>query len=302
MTIEKFRGAILGFAIGDALGMPVENMSREEIKRRYGVINDFMPSPLGDLKAGEWTDDTEQMILLAESILETTYFSPEKFAEKLKNLSSHRIGPTTRQAINNLIRDIPWYKAGIESDTCGSAMRVIPIGLVYSFNLDLVEKYAMISSYVTHKGPAIGGAVAVAIAIACIMNEMDEDDMVKEVVNRTKKYDDLIADKIAYAYQISDKSIDYALDKLGNSILVYESIPFAFYCYFSSFDFKTCAIKAINSGGDADTVSAIACGMFGCKVGIDNIPENWVKNVKNADYLISLADRLHDLYVTLYTL
>jgi ADP-ribosylglycohydrolase len=295
--IEKFRGAILGYAIGDALGMPVEGMSREDIKRIYGEVTDFMPSPLGDLKAGEWTDDTEQTILLAKSILETVYFSPEKFAEKLKNLTSSRIGPTTKIALKNLTFGAPRYRAGVESETCGSAMRVMPIGLIYSFSLDLVEKYAVLSSIVTHKGSAVSGAVAVAVAVACIFNELEDDRVLKEVVSRTKKYDELVADKVSYAYQISDKDVDFAVDRLGNSMSVYESVPFAFYCYFSTSSFRECAVKAVNAGGDADTISAIACGMMGCKVGVDGIPKEWIEKVRDADLLIDLADKLHDLYL-----
>jgi len=295
--IEKFRGAILGYAIGDALGMPVEGMSREDIKRIYGEVTDFMPSPLGDLKAGEWTDDTEQTILLAKSILETVYFSPEKFAEKLKNLTSSRIGPTTKIALKNLTFGAPWYRAGVESETCGSAMRVMPIGLIYSFSLDLVEKYAVLSSIVTHKGSAVSGAVAVAVAVACIFNKLEDDRVLKEVVSRTKKYDELVADKVSYAYQISDKDVDFAVDRLGNSMSVYESVPFAFYCYFSTSSFRECAVKAVNAGGDADTISAIACGMMGCKVGVDGIPKEWIEKVRDADLLIDLADKLHDLYL-----
>ena len=176
-------------------------------------------------------------------------------------------------------------------------MRVIPIGLVYSFSLDLVEKYAVLSSIVTHKGPAVSGAVAVAVAVACVLNELEEDELLEEVVSRTKKYDELVADKISYAYQISDKDVDFAVDRLGNSMSVYESIPLAFYCYFSTSSFRECAIKAVNAGGDADTIAAIACGMMGCKVEEDGIPKEWIEKVRDVDLLIDVADRLHDLHL-----
>ncbi|MEM4524728.1 MAG: ADP-ribosylglycohydrolase family protein, partial [Archaeoglobaceae archaeon] len=197
--LEKFEGCILGLAIGDALGMPVEGMSREKIKQIYGEIRDFLPSPYGDLKAGEWTDDTEQTLLLAESIIETIYFSPENFVEKLKNwfYTGRRIGPTTRAAIIKLLRGAKWYESGINSDTCGSAMRVAPIGLVYHFNFNLVERYAEISSRITHSGiGAIASAIAVAIAIACKVLDFSDEEMLEEVIKRVESYDALLADKI----------------------------------------------------------------------------------------------------------
>ncbi|WP_290900474.1 ADP-ribosylglycohydrolase family protein, partial [Ferroglobus sp.] len=83
--IDQFRGCIIGLAVGDSLGMPYEGSDSVELNE----LN-FRDSPLGDLKAGEYTDDTEQMIMLAESIVETIYFSPENFAEKLKQADFRR--------------------------------------------------------------------------------------------------------------------------------------------------------------------------------------------------------------------
>jgi len=297
--IEKCRGAIVGFAIGDALGMPVEGLSMSEIRERYGIIEDFLPSPYGDLKEGEWTDDTEQMLVLAYSILRNGYFNPEDFANALKGIENVRLGPTSKEAIENLRKGIPWTLSGVESDTCGSAMRVLPIGLVYSFSLELVERYALASSVVTHRGPAIAGAVAIAVAAACIMNEMERDEIVREVCGRVRKFDEFLADKIMMAYHLAGEDYELVAGIIGNTVSVYESVPFAFYCFFSSKHFEECALKAVNAGGDADSVAAMACGLMGCMRGIGDIPGRWRRRVKDYDILIATADRLHDLHLML---
>ncbi len=297
--IERFRGALLGFAVGDALGMPVEGMSREEVRRLYGEVTDFLPSPYGDLKAGDWTDDTEQMMTLARSILKTVYFSPDDFAERLKLVTSNRVGPTTRTALKNLVFGVPWNRSGVVSDTCGSAVRVLPIGLVYSFSLDLVEKYAVFSSLITHRGPAIGGAVATAVAVSCVLKGWKKEEIVEEVVRRVNKYDELLADKVELAFEIGDEDVDFAVSRLGNSMSVYDTVPFALYCYLSTSDFRECAIKAVNAGGDSDSIAAIACGLKGCEVGVGGIPKRWIENLRDAEVIRDLADRLHDLYVTI---
>ncbi len=292
---KKFRGAVLGFAIGDALGMPVEGMKIEEIRSIYGRVVDFVDSPLGDLKAGEWTDDTEQMIALARSILETKYFDPENFSKKLLELKSLRLGWTTRKALSNLARGVSWFNAGVESDSCGASVRVLPIGLVYAFSLDLVERYAVISATVTHRGVAVVGAVAYALGIACVCNDMDVEEMLDEVVGRVRKYDELIADKVELAYELMDEDVCKVVDRLGNSMSVYECVPLSFYLFFSSRSFEDCAIKSANIGGDADSITAMACGLKGCEVGIDGIPKKWLENVKDGDMLLEIADRLYDL-------
>ncbi len=145
--LSNFRGCLVGLAIGDALGKDFEGLSFEEIRERYGYIRD-----IGD---GEWTDDTEQALILAESIASTLYFSPDDFASRLKNIGLSRFyGPTSSKAIERLKRGLSWRESGVFSDTDGSAMRVAPIGLVYHFNYNLIEKYAILSSIITHKGNA----------------------------------------------------------------------------------------------------------------------------------------------------
>jgi ADP-ribosylglycohydrolase len=296
----KFRNCILGLAVGDALGMPVEGLSRENIKQIYGEIRDFHPSPYGDLGEGEWTDDTEQMLVLAESIIETVYFDPDNFAERLKKwfleTGSRRIGPSSTRAISNLLRGVHWSRAGVFSDTCGAAMRVAPIGLVYHFSLNLVEKYAEISARVTHTGSAaIGGAMAVAIAIACNLLDFSDEELLSEVVKRVEQIDNLLSEKIKFAYEISDRDVDYAVEKLGNSISTLDVVPMAFYAYFSGESFEHSLLKAANAGGDADSIAAICGAMRGS--GGDEIPKRWLKKLKDREMLEELADRLYELHL-----
>ncbi len=303
--IEKFEGCILGTAVGDALGMPAEGMSMDDIKRVYGRIDDFLPSPYGDLQAGEWTDDTEQMLVLAESILETVYFSPENFSEKLKEwflkTNSRRVGPASSRAISRLISGTHWTRSGVAADTCGAAMRVAPIGLVYHFSPNLVEKYAEISARVTHTGSAaIAGAVAVALAVAYNVLDFNKDEMLVEVAKRVEEYDMLMADKLRYAYEIADRELEYAVNKLGNTISALDAVPMAFYCYFSGKDFRESVLKAANAGGDTDSIAAI-CGAVkgseGCK-----IPDDWLANLKDVEKLKRVAVELYDLHLKIVRL
>jgi len=302
---EKFRNSILGLAVGDALGMPVEGLLIENIRQLYGEVRDFLPSPYGDLNAGEWTDDTEQMVVLAESILETVYFDPENFAERLKRwfleTNSRRIGPSSTKAISNLMRGVHWTRAGVFSDTCGAAMRVAPIGLVYHFSLNLVERYAEISARVTHTGTAaIGGAVAVAVAIACNVLDFSDEEMLEEVLRRVEAYDNLLAEKIRYANEISDRDVEYAVEKLGNSISSLDVVPMAFYSYFAGKDFEESLIKAVNAGGDADSIAAICGAIKGAK-GFA-IPERWLEGLKDREFLEELATKLYELHMRIVKL
>lgn len=288
---SRFRGAMLGLAIGDALGMPVEGMTSEEITEKFGRVEDFMPGD--NNKPGEWTDDTQEALLLAESIIETVYLSPERFSAKLISAMAQgkllKAGPTTRRAIFNLQSGIPWTKSGVDADTCGAAMRVAPIGLVYNLNLELVEKYTYISSIVTHKGAsAIAGAIAVTLMIAHICRNREKfgfKSSLDSVLSSTDKYDPLISDKIKSG-------------KLeGVSMLTWDVVPAAFYHFQKTESFEECVLNAVNKGGDTDSIAAIAGAMKGAKVGMEKIPEEWISQLKDSEYILGIADQLYELHL-----
>jgi len=274
--MEKFRGAFAGFAIGDAIGMPYEGLSESiEIER-------------SEIKPVEWTDDTEQMLVLAESILSTTYFDPEDFASRLCKMKSPRMGPTTAEALERLKQGVPWQKAGIESNTCGAAMRVMPVGLAYSFNLNLVESYAVVQAIVTHRGKAaIAGSVGIAIAFACLYNDYTSEETLKEVCRRCKAYDELMAEKIEMA---GEKT----LEEIGASILSTDVVPASLHCFLTSSSYEECIIKAVSGGGDTDTIAAIAGGLKGVELGYSAIPDRW-RNFASA--VLHIAEELYNLHL-----
>ncbi len=76
--LDRFQGCLLGGAVGDALGMPTEGYTAEEIQTRFGPIRDMLPAPEGHfhtgLEAGQFTDDTEETLILAESMIEACWF------------------------------------------------------------------------------------------------------------------------------------------------------------------------------------------------------------------------------------
>ncbi len=309
---DRFRGCITGVAVGDALGMQVEELTREEIKEKYGQVKDFGKAPPDHpnhkLHPGMFTDDTEQTLNLAESIIEKGRFDVGHFAHKisqwgkriLENPELDRFsGGTSKRAIKKLLSGIDWLESGEEGTTCGSAMRVSPIGLFYYHDLDLVEKYAKMSSTPTHTSHAArAGAIAVAVGVACNVRDFEPGTILEEVTERCSKEDEDLAEKISLAYEIRKNDIDHALNKIGNSSSVYETVPFAFYCYFASInDFEDAVITAVNAGGDTDSIGAITGALSGARHGISAIPDRWLRNLEKRDYLIDIADRLYEISV-----
>lgn len=309
---DRFRGCITGVAVGDALGMQVEELTREEIKRNYGLVKDYGRAPPDHpnhkLLPGMFTDDTEQTLNLAESIVEKGRFDVGHFAHKisqwgkkiLENPELDRFsGGTSKKAIKKLLSGIDWLESGEEGTTCGSAMRVSPIGLFYHQDLDLVEKYAKMSSTPTHTSHAArAGAIAVAVGVACNIRNLDMETILKEVAERCSREDPDLADKIYLSYDLKEEDIDSAVRKIGNSSSVYETVPFAFYSFFSNLnDFESSVITAVNAGGDTDSIGAITGALSGARHGIRAIPRRWLDGLEKRDYLIDIADKLLELAI-----
>ncbi len=181
---NKYTGCILGAAIGDALGKQNEGLERKDILEN-GYITDYGIAPEGcpgeKLKAGQYTDDTEQMLVLSESLIECNGLNVSDFSKRICEwgadvmndpIRKSLLGPSSATSITRLNSGMSWEYSGSDIPSCGSAMRVAPIGLFYEDMADVEFKAAM-SSVPTHNSKgAIAGAVAVAVAVRCALIDM----------------------------------------------------------------------------------------------------------------------------------
>ena len=191
---NRARGALYGLAIGDALGMPTQLLSRREIAERWGgQLQDFEPAPPGHpiaagLPAGAITDDTEQAVLLGRLLVKGHgTIDPRELAQALVTWerdmaargSLDLLGPSTKRAVAAVLAGVPPQDAGAHGDTNGAAMRITPVGIAVPVSLPgpahpgpdsglstLVDQ-VVAASYVTHNtGLALAGAAAVAAAVS----------------------------------------------------------------------------------------------------------------------------------------
>lgn len=304
-NLSKYTGCMLGAAIGDALGKQNEGLSRKDIMSS-GYVTDYGEARQGcpgeKLRAGQYTDDTEQMAVLAESILECNGFNAGDFASRIATWGADAlndpvrkslVGPSSFLAIARLNSGISWKEAGSDIPSCGSAMRAAPIGLFYN-DLDEVETNAARSSIPTHKSrAAIAGAVAVAIAVRCALDDMDLSGIIREVSTRASNHDVDLGKKIELSCMLRTEEPQEVLSLLGNSYLVYETVPCAFYCFSRHFDSSEKAIiEAANAGGDTDSIACITGALCGALRGASDFPEKWVNGLDNKEMIVHLAERI----------
>lgn len=306
---ERFTGCLLGGAIGDAFGMPTECLNKEELQKRYGgpvtgFVKPIAPHPNEHLKAGQYTDDTQQMLIVAESLAACHGLDINDLGKRLgewgkKNLTDKNYerfpGDTSIHAAARLAQGINPNEAGSRFTTsCGSAMRAAPIGLYFHQNLERAAEYARLSSIPTHNTPECKeGAAMVALITAHLLHEADPRDAVSKSLQYTTHQE--LKKKTQTAIDISKTEPDNAMKILGTSSGVLDVVPFATYSFLHSPDnFLQVIITAANAvPGDTDSFACIAGNFAGAYLGIRAIPAKFQMHVENYGKIKRAAESLY---------
>lgn len=263
MNVEKrnkIAGAIYGFAIGDAMGATTEFMTEEQVKQKFGKVTDIIGGGWLNLKAGEVTDDTQMTMCVMNALMRTLNeedpmgysFMMECRKEFIKWYKSgpKDIGGQCSRAINYMMngQHLGMYREDSALGN-GSLMRAMPCAIL---DKDLLNE---LQGRMTHNNPKCTQAIL--------------------------NYSRLIQDYIDGNYNTNKiKSLlepsGYFWNTFNNSI------------YWSNQEtFEDAIVGAVNHGGDADTIAAIAGSLAGAKFGYENIPVRWIEQL-NPDTKIFL--------------
>ena len=295
----KFLGAMVGTALGDAIGelafrRPDESALRAEIAQRDVLV---------------YTDDTAMAIGLAESITQIGDLDQEHLGDTFRAnfrrepWRGYAMGPPT---IFRLVeqRGVPYTEAarslfgGQGSFGNGAAMRIAPVGLFFHAAPDLYER-ASLSASVTHAHPVgVDGAAVLAWAVAQAVKLHPQEPFPFERFSqglvgfaRTPE----MREKMVLVRTLVAGGVPppEAARRLGRSVAVHESLPFALYAFLRHPDsFEACLFCAILHGGDRDTLGAMACAVSGAYLGVEAIPQTWRAKIENRQHIEGLAIRL----------
>jgi poly(ADP-ribose) glycohydrolase ARH3 len=266
------------------------------------------------LGTGAYTDDTEMMIAIAESLVDNSGFDGEDMGNKfVENLNLDRgYGAGTVQALNNIKAGTSWEKAGEHtfgngSFGNGSAMRIAPIGLFYHTDYGELKEKAKASSLITH-AHLLGklGATMQALAVAYATNQKPNLDFpVQDCLNCLSDSLDLIGTKyedklnIIKKFLKNDPSKREVVKELGSDTRSFNSVPTAVYSFLAHpNNFVEAVTYAINLGGDTDTLGAMTGAIAGSYHGLNSIPQKWLDKLENGekgrDYVIELGEKLFE--------
>jgi poly(ADP-ribose) glycohydrolase ARH3 len=269
------------------------------------------------LGKGTYTDDTEMMIAIAESLVECRGFVGANMAGKfLENFHTERgYGRGTCEALDLIRSGTSWKEAGERvfdggSFGNGSAMRIAPVGVFYFDEPGTLCGVACQSSIITHahvlgkEGAALqAGAISLAISAEPskgIDPEKFVGDLLRCVSPGEVLHRKLEAVKGLLGCQPSQEEV---ISTLGHDSSAPGSVPTALYCFLAHRDsFEEAVVYAVNLGGDTDTIGAMTGAISGGYHGKTHIPVRWLRDLeggrKGRDYIESLAIRLWEIKIS----
>ena len=314
--IDRAYAALAGLAVGDALGMPTQSLSREVIVKEYGTLITDFERPLdthpfaAGLHAGTVTDDTEQTIILAEELLrDEHHFDAHHYAMRLLEWqeSARRrglldlLGPSTLLALRNIESGMDLVDTGRAGTTNGAAMRIAPVGIAHSTSdLDSFVAHVAEVCAPTHNTSA---AISAAAAVAAVVSAGVDGALVREALvvglhaaRIGESYGEstprpTVSERLERAIEIGSvlrgvELIDEVRVRIGTSLASNESVPaaFAILVAYRNHSWEACCIAA-SIGGDCDTIGAMVGAMSGACAGISSFPKSAFRTVETQNSL-----------------
>jgi ADP-ribosyl-[dinitrogen reductase] hydrolase len=305
---DRYRGALLGLAVGDTLGTTVEFSP----PGTFSPVTDMIGGGPFDLKPGEWTDDTSMALCLAESLIEKRGFDAKDQMDRYCRwyeqgyLSSNGrcfdIGNTVRSALDRYRRTGNPFSGSESPDTAGngSLMRLAPVPLFFLQDPEQAIHYAGESSRTTHgTRAAVDACRYFAALIIGALYGREKSELLSLCFFPGKELDywqkNPLDPKIAAIAAGSFKTKEPQAIK-GTGYVV-ESLEAALWAFHRSESFREGAPLAVNLGNDADTTGAIYGQLAGAFYGAERIPAEWRAKVAMCDLIAEQANRMYDLAI-----
>lgn len=307
MDKNVIKSVIFGVVAADALGVPVEFLSREELDvdpvtgmRGYGTYH--MPK-------GSWSDDTSMTLCALDSLAKgnmdlddiMTNFGKWKYSGAYTPTGVlFDIGNACRTAIDNyFVRYMDIYHCGLDSEMSngnGSLMRITPFVLysmsVFSNDFNKLMEIVTAGSSITHAHIISVTACRLYSSILAAIIECPDKSSIKEGIDEFRKWNPDIEPN-CFCRVDCDILKNLERDEIKSSGYVVDTLEAALWCLLTTESYKECVLKAVNLGEDTDTVAAVAGGLAGALYGIDNIPAEWLEVLLKKDFIEELCQNAY---------
>lgn len=299
--LDRFKGCIYGQAIGDALGLGTEGMTDEDIAWKYPnglqhyeqIIQD---SHRSRWKIGDWTDDTDMMLCIAEAVIENEGVNYLNIAHHFKMWADGvpmgigrytynvlKVGDYTEKPFE--VSEMVWNMSHRDSAANGGLMRTSVTGLFPERVIEISENICRL----THYDPRCVGSCAIVSSLVNALVYNKKQPSVLDMIKMSLNYDAQISDYIHKGYDESDICKLMDDERMGYTLV---TLSVALWAYWHAASFKEGLLAVVNAGGDADTNAAVACAILGAKFGFSSIPQEYVDGLIYKGQLESVYEKL----------
>ena len=310
MKLEIVKASILGFAVADAMGVPVEFSTR--FNRKIDPVAEMREYGTWEQPIGTWSDDTSMTIATMESIsrlqeidytdIMSNFAKWYQKGEFTANDYCFDTGMATRQAISNFAHGVPALDCGLSGERNngnGSLMRILPIAFYLlnrygnSFDDEAMNIIHNVSS-LTHAHPRSLIACGIyCLIVAELLSGQDITSAVKIGLSKAKSHYEglpILDDELKfYSRLFDDNFANLPENEIKSSGYVVHTLEAVIWCILNTDNYKSLVLKAVNLGDDTDTVAAIAGGLASIIYGLEDIPFEWLEVLKKRDYLENIC-------------
>lgn len=291
----KVKDGIIGFIVGDALGVPVEFSTREE--RETDPVTGMREGGMHGQPKGTWSDDTSMTIATMASIVNKKGIDYEDIMSEFiewyhhdKHTNSPKgffdAGGATASALERFYRGTPALEAGGAGERDngnGSLMRVLPLAYIRDSDYDTVEKLSSLTH--AHMISRIACALYVETARSMLENDLEIPEHVRLACERIRDHY-----KDAPELERFERIFSNDLDEVRGRTFVVGSLECVIHCLLTTDSYRAAVLKAVNFGEDTDTTAAICGGLAGIYYGYDSIPQEWICEISRIDEVELLCE------------
>lgn len=304
---SKIQSALLGIAIGDALGVPVEFLSRESIKKN--PVTDMIGYGTYNLPPGTWSDDSSLTFCLAEVL--TKDFHLQAVADNFVKWYRDSywtatgvvfdIGIATRQAIGRLEQGVqPKFSGGFgeEDNGNGSLMRILPL-LFYIHDKPIAERFQLTSAVSTITHGHIRSIIACFYYLEFARQLLYGHDKFQIYSNLQAEIPHFLVsqsvDKIEidhFCRLLNANLFSLSEEEIQSGGYVLHTLEASIWCLMTTESYENAVLKAVNLGNDTDTTGAVTGGLGGLLYGYESIPGHWLNLLVRYNDIEDLAERM----------
>ena len=299
---KYIKGSFWGAAVGDALGGGLENMSSEEISTRYGTVTDMLGGGWLNLQPGEYTDDTQMIIMVAEGIMANPTYPIEEIGRRFLAwyYSDPRdIGTTTARSFENYLHCGSWKEASVitakslnKLDSNGALMRTLPVTFAYWNNhRDMAYWSVDIASMTHHSQESAACCIFYnhLVGMAACMKGNKRELFTKSLQFTDEQCARLDINPASFFWYVV-KAVQSGAVNIIPKGKALDTLGATLQCFLHTETFEEALVRVVNLGGDTDTAGNIMGGLAGAYYGYEVIPEHWLKTLRGKDKIVKVTD------------